>query len=211
MAPTDDYVLGKSLSDSVRGILVVGDMKVADILDLAKELPQASQLHGLDISDDQFPLRRLWPYNYDVVHIQMWASTIKAGDVEPLISHVVKLLKPGGYIQWEEADLVHPVIKGAKAQKFGEKVPVLFRKASDIHNRLQQAILTILSSKRDNFQSFLAQKCTETYLLALAEIFRDLLPLLSECETELQELCALRNKEMVYNWSPIKVLAQKGE
>ncbi|KAF5864625.1 hypothetical protein ETB97_007183 [Aspergillus alliaceus] len=155
----------------------------------------------------------------------MWASTIKAGDVEPLISHVVKLLKPGGYIQWEEADLVHPVIKGAKAQTFGEKAHSLYSNhglygwASDIHNRLQQAILTILSSKRDNFQSFLAQKCTETYLLALAEIFRgirttcaeDLLPLLSECETELQELSALRNKEMVYNWSPIKVLAQKGE
>ncbi|KAE8150518.1 S-adenosyl-L-methionine-dependent methyltransferase [Aspergillus avenaceus] len=272
MAHTDDYVLGRSLSDSVRldaqhllwklhtghtlhpQIPIADGMKVAEIgtgtgiwiFDLAKDLPRTAQLHGFDISQDQFPSRALWPPNvslrvlnslvdpppslagrYDVVHVRMWASNIKDRDFGPLISHVLRLLKPGGYVQWEEADLVHQVVEGARAQQFGEKVPVLFGKvgldyrwASDIHHRLQKARCTVLRFKRGRFQSFLAQKCTETYLLALAEIFRgirksctdDLLPLLSECEADLQELSALHsNKGVVYNWSPIEVLARKGE
>ncbi|PWY84763.1 hypothetical protein BO70DRAFT_334628 [Aspergillus heteromorphus CBS 117.55] len=271
MAYADDYVLGRALSDSVRldaqhllwklhtgytlhpQIPVRADMKVAELgtgtaiwlFDLSKDLPPATQLHGFDISGDQFPAPELWPSNvslgllnslvdpppsltgqYDVVHVRMWASNIKDGNLAPLVSHIAKLLKPGGYVQWEEADLVHQVIAGAKAERFGEKVPALFRKAgldyswaSAIHDHLEQARLGVLESRTDRFQPFLVQKCTDTYLLALAEILRgigltcaeDVLPLLREREADLRELSALHNKGIIYNWSPIKSLAQKGE
>ena len=80
-------------------------------MDAATSLPSSVELHGYDISDDQFPSRKFWPRNvmlglldsladpppqlvgqYDVVHLRMWASNLKGNDTRPVMEHVKKLL-----------------------------------------------------------------------------------------------------------------------
>ncbi|GLA65381.1 hypothetical protein AtubIFM54640_007133 [Aspergillus tubingensis] len=206
-------------------------MKIAEIgtgngiwlFDLAPSMPTTVQLHGFDISEAQYPPKHMWPRNvklalldafkdvpptlvgqYDVVHVRMWA-------------------KPGGYIQWEEADLIHQLVKGPKALEFAEHIPCLFQNVgldfswvTKLPRDLEEAHLEVIESKTESFQEFLVQKCTDTYLLALGEILRGtkltcaegIVPLVTKHEAELQSLCAER-KGTVYNWSPVKILAQK--
>ncbi len=74
---------------------------------------------------------------YDVVHLRMWASNLKGNDTSPVMEHVKKLLskwvsgwddclcrsclitsiEPGGYVQWEDADLVNQAVSGEEAEK----------------------------------------------------------------------------------------------
>ncbi|GAQ41452.1 hypothetical protein AKAW_05593 [Aspergillus niger] len=268
MTDTELYPLGRGLSDSVRldaqhllwklhtgyilhpQIPITPDMRIAEVgtgngiwlFDLAPSMPPTVQLHGFDISEEQYPPKHMWPENvslalldafrdvpptlvgqYDVVHVRMWAANIRDGKTGPLISHLQQLLKPGGYIQWEEADLIHQLVKGPKALEFAERIPCLFQKVgldfswvTKLPRDLEEARLEVIESKTDSFQDFLVQKCTDTYLLALGEILRgtkltcaeEIVPLVTKHEAELQCLCAER-KGTVYNWSPVKILAQK--
>ncbi|ROW00293.1 hypothetical protein VMCG_07250 [Cytospora schulzeri] len=98
--------------------------------DLSRQLPLTTQFHGLDISLEQLPPRNLTPPNithhqwdvftpppaelrgtFDVVHMRLVAVVIK--DVKHparILANVAQLLKPGGYLQWEEhytADAKH--------------------------------------------------------------------------------------------------------
>ncbi|GLA41611.1 hypothetical protein AnigIFM63309_009704 [Aspergillus niger] len=230
MTSSDLYPLGRGLSDSIRIWL----------FDLAQSMPPTVQLHGFDISGEQYPPKHMWPRNvnlalldafmdvppalvgqYDVVHIRMWASNIRDGNTRPLISHLQQLLR--GYIQWEEADLIHQYVKGGKALAFAEQIPCLFKKVgldyswvTKLPRDLKEAHLDVIESKTESFQESLVQKCTDTYLLALGEILRgtkltcaeDIVPLVTKHEAKLQELCAER-KNTVYNWSPVKILARK--
>lgn len=85
---------------------------------------------------------------YDVVHLRMWAPNIRANDTSALIQHVRSLLsitpsrtfnfiflilmpvtEPGGYIQWEEPDLVHQRVEGPMAQEFERRINKIFSKA----------------------------------------------------------------------------------
>ncbi|KAK3326662.1 hypothetical protein B0H66DRAFT_551472 [Apodospora peruviana] len=79
-------------------------------------------VHGFDISDDQFPPDYLLPSNcllsvsdalatpleelhstFDIVHIAHFACVRALGeDPSPVIAHALALLKPGGWIQWDE-------------------------------------------------------------------------------------------------------------
>lgn len=80
-------------------------------MDVARQVPSSVQLHGFDISGDQFPLKELWPQNvtlelldslseppeslsgqYDVVHLRMWASNLRESDTSSLINHIKHLL-----------------------------------------------------------------------------------------------------------------------
>ncbi|GCB22418.1 hypothetical protein AAWM_05303 [Aspergillus awamori] len=266
MTSSDLYPLGRGLSDSIRldaqhllwklhtgytlhpKISITTDMKIAEVgtgnaiwlFDLAQSMPPTVQLHGFDISGEQYPPKHMWPRNvnlalldalkdvppalvgqYDVVHIRMWASNIRDGNTRPLISHLQQLLR--GYIQWEEADLIHQYVKGRKALAFAEQIPCLFKKVgldfswvTKLPRDLKEAHLDVIESKTESFQESLVQKCTNTYLLALGEILlgtkltcaEDIVPLVTKHEAELQELCAER-KDTVYNWSPVKILARK--
>ncbi|TVY13952.1 N-methyltransferase tcpN [Lachnellula arida] len=90
---------------------------------LAQIAPKDSQLDGYDISSDQFPAASLTPGNinfrisdakmpppeglwesYDIVHVRLLATIVDNGDPSPILQHCLKLLKPGGYLQWEELD-----------------------------------------------------------------------------------------------------------
>lgn len=77
----------------------------------------------------------------------MWASNLRGKDTSLLISHVKCLLsivqcnywvspntdkavaEPGGFIQWEDAELVHQLAEGAKAEEFESSMNEIFEKA----------------------------------------------------------------------------------
>jgi hypothetical protein len=82
----------------------------------------SAQLDGLDINPINFPASAYLPKSmslktldilasplateligiYDIVHIRTFASVIPDGDLTPVLTVASKLMKPGGYLQWEE-------------------------------------------------------------------------------------------------------------
>jgi 2-polyprenyl-3-methyl-5-hydroxy-6-metoxy-1,4-benzoquinol methylase len=90
--------------------------------DLSRQYPDA-EIYGLDISSQQYPAEGFLPKNvhldfldilkeipaehvekYDVVHARLLVQVVNqaGGDPRPVIQNLLKLAKPGGYIQWEE-------------------------------------------------------------------------------------------------------------
>ena len=93
-------------------------------LELAKQLPSGGRIEGYDLNLAQCPPRGWWPKNvtfneldifekipqhlvgsYDVVYIRHFICVLQSGNPIPLLSALIKLLKPGGYLQWQEWDL----------------------------------------------------------------------------------------------------------
>ncbi|KAJ5873461.1 uncharacterized protein N7473_013334 [Penicillium subrubescens] len=275
MARDDDYVLGRSIADSIRldaqhllwklhtgyelhpAIPITSDMKIAEVgtgtaiwlFDIARQLPPTVRLFGFDISDGQFPPKKLWPQNFslgildsltkppaslagqfDVVHLRMWASNLRGKDTSILISHFVNptdvVEEPGGFIQWEEADLVHQLVEGPKAQEFERRINELFGKAgldyswvSGLAESIQQGDFRIIEAERSQFKHELVHLCTNTYLMALREILQGIKGILgdqillsvTELELNLYHLTLERANGIIYNWSPVSLLAQNKE
>ncbi|CAG7917985.1 unnamed protein product [Penicillium olsonii] len=182
---------------------------------------------------------------YDVVHLRMWASNLRENIISALVRHIKFLLsmkifayrieigncsllttqEPGGYIQWEEADLVHQRVQGEGAASFEQNINDLFNKAnldyrwvSELPSFLETEKFKIIESDTGVFEHELVQLCTNTYLLALREILQGIkrilgqdLPLvIAEQELALYRLL-LQNTRVVYNWSPVVLLAQSQE
>ncbi|MDI1486245.1 MAG: hypothetical protein OHK93_005471 [Ramalina farinacea] len=96
------------------------------LLGLQQHLPHPIvYMYGLDISGDQFPRPEWIPSNihfrehdafdpagppddllgaFDVVHIRLFVSVIKNNNPTKLLDYCHKLLKPDGYLQWDELD-----------------------------------------------------------------------------------------------------------
>ncbi|OCK76824.1 S-adenosyl-L-methionine-dependent methyltransferase [Lepidopterella palustris CBS 459.81] len=92
------------------------------LLQLAQELGHAEvQLDGYDISIAQCPTENLRPGNvsftewnafeeippgtyetYDLVHIRLFGINVQNNDPSKVIRNVLCMLKPGGWLQWEE-------------------------------------------------------------------------------------------------------------
>ncbi|KAL8776594.1 MAG: hypothetical protein Q9213_008210 [Squamulea squamosa] len=91
-------------------------------MDAAREHPTA-QFDGFDLSDAQFPHSGWLPKNvalgtidifkpvpeplcgqYDVVHVGLLVLVVEKGDPLPVLDSLLALLKPGGYLQWDDAD-----------------------------------------------------------------------------------------------------------
>ncbi|KAJ5089837.1 hypothetical protein N7532_008521 [Penicillium argentinense] len=113
-------------------ILAVADLGTGTgiwLEELAKNLPAVSplDLQGFDISPSQFPPSHelhgprneriplavhdsLKPYpsehqgRYDLVHIRLLTAGLKRDDYATVLKNARDLLKPHGYIQWEEVD-----------------------------------------------------------------------------------------------------------
>ncbi|QIW95580.1 hypothetical protein AMS68_001098 [Peltaster fructicola] len=115
-----------------KAIVGRANLRVADIgtgtgiwlLDVAKTLPSSAQLDAIDISFSQCPPTAWLPYNvnlrhldafsdvpehlhshYDVIHIRHFVCVVKSDDPLPLLQNLCKMLKPGGYLQWDEWDV----------------------------------------------------------------------------------------------------------
>ncbi|MCJ1421201.1 hypothetical protein MMC32_007563 [Xylographa parallela] len=97
------------------------------LLEAARAYPNA-QCDGFDISLAQCPPQIWLPNNvslsiwdifqeppesfigtYDIVHVRLLTLVIDHDPV-PVIKRIVKLLKPGGYIQWDEMDITHSIV-----------------------------------------------------------------------------------------------------
>ncbi|KAK5633137.1 hypothetical protein RRF57_008851 [Xylaria bambusicola] len=111
------------------GVLQVADLATGTgiwLFDLVKS-PEVNglniQFHGLDISNSLFPHSTWLPKNvslstsnllkeppeslhgkFDVVHVRLVLSLIGSGSPKPIMRHIKMLLKPGGYLQWDELD-----------------------------------------------------------------------------------------------------------
>lgn len=110
----------------------------------------ASIVTGLDVSDRQYPPRWTWPDNatldsldlagevpseyrakFDVVHCRYLLMSGPAVDPKVFVDAFSKLLKPGGWLQWEEipyppGSAFQPVQNGGAATKDYTEMPVLF-------------------------------------------------------------------------------------
>jgi len=92
-------------------------------IELSKKLPPSVSIDAIDISFEQCPPESWLPKNmnlvrqdmyktlpsalvgkYDVIRIQNWLCIWRDATSKPFVSNVVKMLKPGGYIQWSEQD-----------------------------------------------------------------------------------------------------------
>ncbi|KAI1169762.1 UMTA methyltransferase family protein [Nemania sp. FL0916] len=92
------------------------------LLDVHDQLKEA-QLDGLDISLDAAPPGQIFPQGvnlrhwdikdrvpegliglYDIVHVRFLAFVLLNDEIPSVVAKLFTLLKPGGYIQWGEAD-----------------------------------------------------------------------------------------------------------
>ncbi|PWY89171.1 LaeA-like methyltransferase [Aspergillus heteromorphus CBS 117.55] len=87
---------------------------------LAQTSPAQRYYHGFDISADQFPktpgkihfsvqdltvpfAQEHWN-RYDLVHVRLVIAALEEDEYQLAIANIHAILKPGGYIQWEELD-----------------------------------------------------------------------------------------------------------
>lgn len=95
------------------------------LIELSRQLPTTCQLDGFDISDTLYPSPTTLPANvsltlqdarrpfpgilrqtYDFVHVKLMVSGLEKDDWEVVAANASHLLKPGGAIQWAEADFL---------------------------------------------------------------------------------------------------------
>ncbi|KAM0263202.1 hypothetical protein ACHAQJ_001357 [Trichoderma viride] len=180
-------------------IPITPETKIADmgtgtgiwLLDMATQVPSTVQLDGFDISDEQFPHKSNRPSNinfwimdalsevpdefiekYDVVHMRFWACVIRDGDTAALIKHATQLLKPGGYLHWDDGDLSKLYIKGPEAEAFSvfarkayEVMGFKFEWLEDLPNLIQQAGLEVLKFKMEPFSKVCTSIATRPFVL----------------------------------------------
>lgn len=92
---------------------------------LAESRPNGEPVEcvGFDISPQQFPAQNPpnlefvvhdivnpFPQEYqekfDLVHIRLLSYAIKAKDLESAVKNAVSIIRPGGFLQWEELDII---------------------------------------------------------------------------------------------------------
>ncbi|TGO34624.1 hypothetical protein BHYA_0189g00120 [Botrytis hyacinthi] len=117
------YLIHPSIAAKLPPSLTIADIGTGTGLflsQLAQEYPDAI-LHGFDISPKLFPPQEsLSPQvslsvlniketpppfthnKYDLIHIRPLATGINPTEWKPIVQNLLKLLKPGGAIQWEE-------------------------------------------------------------------------------------------------------------
>ncbi|EHK26247.1 uncharacterized protein TRIVIDRAFT_79707 [Trichoderma virens Gv29-8] len=182
-------------------IPITPDTKIAEIgtgtgiwlLDVSSQVPPTVQLNGFDISEEQFPAQSTLPSNmtlqvmdafaevpaehfekYDVVHMRLWCAIIRGCDTFPLIRHATQLLKPGGYLQWEEYNPSRSgtYINGAEAEALYSFASMLRKELDidpswlvDIPNRVKKAGLNVLEFRTDPFSKACVPIVTKSLLM----------------------------------------------
>ncbi|KAI1392525.1 S-adenosyl-L-methionine-dependent methyltransferase [Hypoxylon trugodes] len=108
------------------------DLRIADVgtgtgvwlTDLGARLPSSVQLDALDVSFHALPPKEWLPQNvtvrhwdvkgdvlddlvgvYDVVNMRNFVFVIKNDEIKHVLANLLKILKPGGYLQWGESDI----------------------------------------------------------------------------------------------------------
>ncbi|KAL7942115.1 S-adenosyl-L-methionine-dependent methyltransferase [Trichoderma barbatum] len=168
------------------------------LLDMASQVPSTVQLDGFDISDEQFPAQSALPSNvtlqvldsfaempeehfekYDVVHLRLWCAIIRGCDTFRLIKNATQLLKPGGYLQWEEVDHTRSrmYIKGAEVETLYSLVNMIcnelginFAWLEDLPNRVKEAGLNVLKFRMGPFSQVCIPMFTKSFIMVHMKI-----------------------------------------
>ncbi|KAI0857683.1 hypothetical protein F4860DRAFT_338534 [Xylaria cubensis] len=120
------YVLNPSFSlPKAPRIADIGTGTARFLVQVHPTVSPDAVLEGYDISSALFPPKDALPANitlgerdvkqpfpehmhgqYDLVHLRMLVAAMDPDDWEGAVNNVIQLLKPGGYLQWEECDFV---------------------------------------------------------------------------------------------------------
>ena len=105
-------------------------------MDLVKDVPPSVELHGCDVSSRDFPkthppnihlhefsctqLPELWTGKFDVVNQKMLLGALLSTEWPTALSEIMRVLKPGGYVQFVELDLHNSVMGSPAVHRFSE-------------------------------------------------------------------------------------------
>ncbi|TGO69544.1 hypothetical protein BELL_0768g00050 [Botrytis elliptica] len=157
------------------------------LLDVAREVPPSARLDGFDISLDQCPPSPWLPANtnlhtwdvykeppkqfqetFDIVHVRLITVAIKNNDPRPVLANLRKLLKPGGFLQWDEADSVDWTVKNIDTSVATDAVRRLFQQLCGSHD-WKRYMVDILNE--DGFEDVRLHKVE--YDLTMARYWND--------------------------------------
>lgn len=105
------------------GVLALSRAWLCDLSSTTASSQSTYDFIGFDITPANFPHSAFLPHNvslqvqdvllssppselegsFDVVHVRAFAGIIRNNDTDTLLGYAAKLLKPGGWFQWEEA------------------------------------------------------------------------------------------------------------
>ena len=105
-------------------------------MDLVKDVPPSVELHGCDVSSRNFPkthppnihlhefsctqLPKEWTGKFDVVNQKMLLGALLSTEWPTALSEIMRVLKPGGYVQFVELDLHNSVMGSPAVHRFSE-------------------------------------------------------------------------------------------
>ncbi|KAJ5735702.1 UMTA methyltransferase family protein-like protein [Penicillium malachiteum] len=177
------------------------------LLDLAKEYPGV-QCDGYDISTDQYPAAGWLPPNvkldtldihkpipdalrgqYDIVHVGLLVLVIENDDPTPIVENLMALLKPGGYLQWDESDfgglvtsspskdISHAALEEVKQRTLGILLSakgLKFEWVRDLQHYFQEGGFQVIDNKFMPISDDIALPWTLQHLMAFVEFVRRL-------------------------------------
>ncbi|KAJ5622191.1 hypothetical protein N7528_005423 [Penicillium herquei] len=177
-------------------------MAIADIgagtgiwaLEVASQLPSSS-VTAFDIAETHFPRPEFRPSNtkfallnslqdvpselvgqFDVVHLRMWAFVVRNDDPSPLIQNAAKMLKHGGYLQWEDARFESSIVKGDPATLIRQMMSQMINAAQinfqwleELDQRVNRANanLEVVDFQKKVWLPHHIPLCMDTFMIAL--------------------------------------------
>ncbi|TGO25835.1 hypothetical protein BPAE_0071g00060 [Botrytis paeoniae] len=189
-----------------RGYVSIADVGIGSadwLLELSQKVSPNVQLHGFGISNELFPAKKYLPSNmkleildafqtlpehlkgkFDVVHIRAFTIVVKGGHPGVLLDNLIAMLKPGGYLQWDEMDSApfsaHSPNEGTpkvnmelvidKFQDMCKKIDLDFEWISDLAEICNQQGLKVVDSFRLPCNDILRQMTTDNYLMGLEDL-----------------------------------------
>ncbi|RDH30820.1 UMTA methyltransferase family protein [Aspergillus welwitschiae] len=128
--------LGFNIHPTIRESLQTTNPRIADVatgtaiwlIDLAKELPGAT-LDGLDVTLDMAPPVEWLPPNITLRQWNIFEELPKElnGDPSSIIQKIIRMLKPGGWIQWDDLNIREAKIFKARPELKTEALEYLSR------------------------------------------------------------------------------------
>ncbi|KAK6613731.1 methyltransferase domain-containing protein [Botrytis cinerea] len=173
------------------------------LLELSQKVSQNVRLHGFDISKELFPAKEYLPSNmnleildafgplpehlkgkFDIVHIRAFTIVVKGGHPGILLENLIAMLKPGGYLQWDEMDSASfsahsPNERTPKVnmelvidifQEMCKKSDLAFEWISNLAEICEQQGLKVVDSIRLPCNDIMRQMTTDNYLMGLEDL-----------------------------------------